>query len=256
VRDGWEGSVEVVVLIKAAPETGRKHGEQVCVAGIDAWSRWHRLYPVPWRDLRPEQRFKRWDVVRAVWRRPGDDDRVESRRIDHESIEVLREVPERERHAIINRAIVPNLDLELGHGRSLALIRPENLRFRVTRLNDRELRKVQRRRDELVRQPDFFAATALAREAAPYSFTYDFDYAGKRRSYSCLDWEIEATFFKWRRHYGEEDALQKMRQTWGEKLPAAGVALALGTHRVRHWRRWLLTGIIRADRLSQAALDL
>lgn len=45
VDSAHDGEVEVIVVIKAAPEIGQRHGESVCVAGIDDYGRWHRLYP-------------------------------------------------------------------------------------------------------------------------------------------------------------------------------------------------------------------
>ena len=36
---------EVIVIIKAAPQVGEKHGETVCCAGIDLEGKWLRLYP-------------------------------------------------------------------------------------------------------------------------------------------------------------------------------------------------------------------
>lgn len=250
----WETSVEIIVLIKAAPETGLKHGETVCVAGVDRLGRWHRLYPVPWRDLKPPQRFGRWDIIEARWRRPSDDDRSESRRIEHRSLKVVGQVPPRERHDLANRAIVTDIDREFNEGRTLALIRPETPRFQITKLDAGAFAKEQRRRDELVDQADFFASSVLSRDVAPYAFTYDFVHAGKRRVYRCLDWEIETTFFKWRRELGEAKALADMKDVWGQKMPAAGIVFAMGTHRVRFFKTWILTGVIRADRLEQGSL--
>lgn len=251
----WEREpVELIVLIKAAPETGQKHGETVCVAGVDRRGRWRRLYPVPWRDLKPWQRFGRWDIIKAKWRRPTDDDRAESCRIEHRTLEIVGQVPPRERPALANRAVVADIDQEYEAGRTLALIRPERPRFRITKLDATELMKEQRRRDQLVGQADLFASTILTPHVAPYAFTYDFEHARMYRSYRCLDWELEATFFKWRDYYGEERALADIRRMWGETMPTAGIVFAMGTHRVRFFKTWILTGIIRADNLGQGAL--
>ena len=49
----WQDPVEVCVIVKAAPETGQSHGETVCVAGIDIYGNWHRLYPMPFNFFEP-----------------------------------------------------------------------------------------------------------------------------------------------------------------------------------------------------------
>lgn len=45
------GEAEAVILIKASPQVGQKHGETVCCAALDIYGRWLRLYPVSFRYL-------------------------------------------------------------------------------------------------------------------------------------------------------------------------------------------------------------
>jgi hypothetical protein len=54
----------VFVTVKAYPAVGRKHGEAVCVAGIDVDpGRWIRLFPVPFRDLPNPNRFEKYETI-------------------------------------------------------------------------------------------------------------------------------------------------------------------------------------------------
>jgi hypothetical protein len=251
-----QGEVEVVVLIKAAPETGQRHGETVCVAGVDAYGKWHRLYPVPYRDLTPTQKFARWDRIRVRWRSPTGDDRVESKRIDPSSLQVISKVTGVERAEVAARAVVASLDTEMQAGRSLALIRPQNVEFLVRKLSQQELHKSARRRAELIGQVDMFAPSLIAKEPPPYAFQYRFDHSGQRRTHTCIDWETERTFLKWRDVYGEEETLKKMKEKWGRDLPTKGLVFAMGTHRVKMFRMWLLSGIIQAPEISQLSLVL
>lgn len=47
------------VLVKAYPQPSEQYGETVCVAAItEDGSRLLRLYPIRFRHLDPEQRFK------------------------------------------------------------------------------------------------------------------------------------------------------------------------------------------------------
>lgn len=249
-----DGEVEVVVLIKAAPEMGQRHGETVCVAGVDAYGRWHRLYPVPFRDLGADQRFVRWDRIRARWRRPSDDQRVESKRIDPSSLQIIGKVRGDERARVAARAVVKSLEDELAEGRSLALIRPQNVKFVVRRLNEVEITKSNRRRAELISQIDMFAPSLVAAKQPPYSFSNRFDHAGKTRLHQCVDWETEQTFLKWRESYGEQETLRLMQGRWGEEMPQRGLAFAMGTHRVTMFKKWLLSGIIQVPEPSQPGL--
>lgn len=254
VASEHEKEVDVVVLIKAAPEIGKKHGETVCVAGIDLDGRWHRLYPVAFRDLHASQKFARWDIIRVRWRRPSDDDRIESKRIDPVSLSVVGNVRDRERPGLVQRALTDSLEAELAAGRSLALIRPSNVEFRTPRLTAAELEKSQRRREEILGQGDMFARSMIPETAPPVSFKFTFDHEGKRRTHTCIDWETERTFFKWREMYGEDQALLHMRRKWGEEMPAKGLVFAMGTHRVKMFKKWLLSGLLQVPEPTQGIL--
>ncbi|PWK59620.1 hypothetical protein [Roseicyclus mahoneyensis] len=243
------------MIVKAAPESGQTHGETVCVAGIDLYGNWHRLYPMPFKLLQPDQRFNRWDIIRTRWRSAAPkDSRPESKRIDHESIIKVREVKKSERHEFARRAIVKSLSEEKAKGRSFALIRPENPEFIIRPLSEEARSKNQKRRNVILNQLDIFSGdnTVLAKEVAPYSFHYRFTHEGKILTHTCIDWETEQTFFKWRGLYGEAETLRMMRHRWGQEMPERGIAFAMGTHRVTKFNKWLLSGVVRVDHSSQA----
>lgn len=242
------------VIIKAAPDIGQKHGETVCVAGIDYDGAWHRLYPVPFRDMKPSQRFNRWDLIEFRWRHAPDDKRIESKRIDPQSIEIVGSVPVAERQAFARRALVESLDKELDEGKSFALIRPENPRFSIVPYSEAELAKELASRESLHRQTDMFSDPTISKEPPPYRFNYKFKFDGKNRNYNCIDWETEATFFKWRNKYGEAKAIKFMKARFGEEWPQKGMAFAMGTHRNPNWKNWLLSGILRVDEEDQLPL--
>lgn len=243
--------------MKAAPETGQAHGETVCVAGIDVYGNWHRLYPMPFKLLRNDQRFNRWDVISTRWRGAAPKDmRLESKRVDYKSIVKVGEVKASERHEFARRAIVTSLTEEKEKGRSFALIRPNNPKFIIRKLTDIARSKSQARRDALLSQTDMFSGdnTILTRDVAPYSFHYQFEHEGNVLTHTCIDWETERTFFKWRDQYGEEATLRMMHERWGEDMPERGIAFAMGTHRVAKFNKWLLSGVIRVDRSAQGSL--
>jgi len=68
---------DVLVVVKAAPVLTRAFDETMCVAAItlDEDPRWIRLHPVPFRDLADEERFKKYQRVKAQVIRPKSDRR-------------------------------------------------------------------------------------------------------------------------------------------------------------------------------------
>lgn len=56
----------VMITVKAAPNPSERYGETVCVAGIrldPEHGGWVRLYPVNFRELDDDSRFRKYDIV-------------------------------------------------------------------------------------------------------------------------------------------------------------------------------------------------
>lgn len=247
------GSTEAIVIIKAAPQVGQRHGETVCCAGIDLYGNWLRLYPVSFRLLDDHQKFGRWDRVRFKWRRPNDDPRPESRRVDQQSIDIVGDLKPAERERFLAKSIVTSLAREREAGRSLALLKPEITDFVVEKKSKAELDEETRRFDALRAQADLFSKEATPHRPCPYRFKYRYRSDDGERFGTCQDWETEATFNKWSRLYGETKALDDIRRVFGEELPGKGVALAMGTHSL-YPDTWLINGVVRLDDIKQQTL--
>lgn len=239
------GQTEAIILIKASPVIGQKHGETVCCAGLDLYGNWLRMYPVSFRVLEDGKKFRRWDRVRFNWRKPDDDDRIESRRVDSQSLEIIGRLPDKEKIQFLNKKIVTSLNKELEEGRSLALLKPQILDFEINAKSSMKLLEQQNKIDSYHSQEDLFLSKpAIPVKACPYEFIYKYKTDDGERKGTCQDWETEATFFNWRRQYGEEKALIEMKTQFGERLPQKGLYFAMGTHS-RWAETWLINGLIQ-----------
>lgn len=248
------GETEAIVIIKAAPQVGQRHGETVCCAGIDLQGHWLRLYPISFRTLAEGQRFARWDRVRFKWRRPNDDPRVESRRVDQGSLEILGKLREREREGFLAGAIVTSLNRERSEGRSLALLKAEIRGFEAERKSAAEIDAEMQKFERLRAQPDLFTAGPLVPyKPCPFRFKYRYSTDDGEREGTCQDWETEATFYHWAKRYGADQAVEKMKRVFGEEYPSQGMLLAMGTHS-KYPDTWLINGVIRLDAVKQPTL--
>ena len=248
------GTSEAVILIKAAPVIGEKHGETVCCAGIDLYGNWLRLYPVSFRVLDDGKRFKRWDRVKFEWRRPTNDFRIESRHVNNQTLEISGHMKRNEIATFLNRHIVSSLTREFQSGRSLALLRPEILDFIIVRKSEVKLAEQQRKIDLFHAQHDMFIPRpAIPVKACPFEFKYRYRTDDGEREGTCQDWETEATFFKWSRMYGEAKALREMESQFGERLPKKGLYFAMGTHS-QYPETWLINGLIQLSTPKQDTL--
>ena len=255
------GEACAVILVKAAPQVGRKHGELVCCAGVSydlhkpIPPEWLRLYPISFRHLDDAQQFTRWDIVRFRWRLPSNDRRPESRRVEHETLEIigkLNSVTEKQ-HAVTG-LIVTSLERERQKGKSFALLRPEIEDFFWRKKTQEQLEKEEAMFRAARSQGDLFSRRALPEyKPCPYEFCYRYRTDDGARTGTCQDWETDATFFKWRQLYDEKDALLKMQERLGDQYPREGMLLAMGTHS-RYPSTWLINGIIKLPPVDEPFL--
>lgn len=167
------GETEAIVLIKAAPQIGQKHGETVCCAAIDLEGNWLRLYPVSFRHLEDAQKFSRWDRVRFNWSLPTDDRRIESRRIDQQTLSIVGKLPKKERQDFLSSRIVTSLDKEREEGRSLALLQCEVLNFFYEKKSEEDIAEETAKFQAMRNQADLFNTKPLIpHRPAPYKFKY------------------------------------------------------------------------------------
>lgn len=250
-----ETTAEAVIIVKASPQLGDKHGETVCTAGITREGTWVRLYPIAFRTLEEAQQFSRWDTVRYQWHHPKDDGRVESRRVEHNTLRVTGSVRQQDRFGLIAPMITDSLARERAEGRSLAFIRPSIRKFVIEKKPEAELKADVERYALRAKQVDMFLKQVVPYNPCPYKFKYEYETADGKRLGTCQDWETEATFFNWVKLYGEEKALASMAQRWGEEMPAKGLLFAMGTHSL-YPDTWLINGIIQMSGIGQLTLGL
>lgn len=248
------GETEAVVIIKAAPQVGQRHGETVCCAGIDLKGNWLRLYPVSFRTLDDGKKFARWDRIKFHWRLPNDDRRSESRRIDQDSISIVGTLKQADREKFLSRLIVTGLDRERQAGRSLALLRAKILEFKYEPKSAEEIKAEKENFDRLRAQADLFnTKPVIPYDPCPYKFKYRYETDDGLREGTCQDWEVEATHYHWTRQYGNAKALENMQRVFGDEYPKKGMLLAMGTHS-QYPDTWLINGVVRYEESGQLAL--
>src|SRR4051812_34596544 len=71
-------TVRCVVVAKGYPRPTTKFNEAMCVGGVTDQGEWIPLWPIPFRDLPPEQQFETWEWIEAQVVRDPRDARPES----------------------------------------------------------------------------------------------------------------------------------------------------------------------------------
>ncbi len=253
--DETQGHEKVLVLVKALPHAGKRHGETVCCAGITASGEWRRQYPIHFRKL--QNSFFRWNWIEYDWVKPkADERRKESRRVQEDTIRVAGKMPERERALFLNKILMPSSKAAASRGDTLALIRPRQSEFYWEEKSDTELASERAAYQAAAKQFSLFDQQLAA--LTPCSYAFKFKYStedGTKHTATCDDWETTAMFYRFRKQYGPERALIEMDRCFNQTYPTKGMAFAMGTHS-RFPDVWLLVGVIRLDRVAQLSLQL
>lgn len=78
----------ILILVKTCPEPSRGYVETTCVAGITEAGEMRRIFPVLFRFLGEEKRFKKWQWIKIETEAAVGDNRKESRRGNFDTIQL------------------------------------------------------------------------------------------------------------------------------------------------------------------------
>ncbi|MCX6811959.1 MAG: hypothetical protein NT039_04710 [Candidatus Berkelbacteria bacterium] len=215
----------IFIIVKAYPNPSKKYGETVCCAGVDLNNyKLVRLYPIPFRDLNSDQKFKKYSIIEVNCFPPSDDKRPESLRVDPDSINVIATFDTdkgtwKRRKDIVLRVPIKSMcqvyiEAETDDV-SLGLIRPENVTLEWAKQSLAD----QGARAACYAQLSLFNKQKTPIEEIPLDFYYKFKCAGLTEcpghKLSIIDWELRQSYRKWKTQYPTESILlEKIEQRW------------------------------------------
>ena len=141
----------------------------------------------------------------------------------------------------------------MEQGRSLTLIRPRNTRFIARRKSAAALTEEKEAYKIAAQQTSIFDQDLAELEPSPFDFRFQFEDDAGRHDYQNGDWETHVMFWRWRAHYGEVGALDRMASVFNDDYPEKGMVFALGNQAKRP-QTWQLLGVIRLDEMTQGDL--
>lgn len=241
----------VTILVKALPQPSKKYGETVCCAGVTSDGQLRRLYPIRYRHLSGDNAFSRWDIVRFRHRPPKQDKRAESCNVEESSIEIVGQMPRKERSNLLDPLILPSVGEASRRSQSLALIRPRNTRFFYKPKTAEALGEEREAYARAARQGLLLDRELEKLEPTPYEFKFHFRDDEAQHTYTNGDWEAHAMFYHGRmRGKTEAEVLDWMDHVFNVEYPTKGMAFAIGNQAKRQ-HIWQLLGVLRLDELSE-----
>jgi hypothetical protein len=249
--------MRALVVVKTYPNPSQKYGETVCCAAVDMNTReWVRIYPVNFRRL--PAKFKKYQVIECRWRRPNNDPRPESRRVDQDSIRLGEQIGTKNGWRDRLRWLPPRypsveaVDEEhRASGLSLAVIRPRRITgLLIEKAPPWTAKQLAIVSQQMLNLGESESLRQRELEQVPFKFRYRFwceDDRCKGHTKQVLDWEIHQSYRRWRREYGRqwEAKLREKYESW--MLEKTDLHLVLGTMQ-KHPDTFTIVGLIYPPR--------
>ena len=258
ITDGWQRK-KILITVKTYPTPARKGIEVSCTGGITEDGEWIRLFPIPFRFLESDQKFRKYQYIEVNVKKSSDF-RPESYQVDIDSLHVVGERLSTKSHWESRKNIVNPL-----RSPSLCYLQDKRDRHSHPTLGFYKPRKIEQliiREDsprwsesDLVRlrQMNFFENSPREElEKIPFKFYYktlcdESDCTG--HELSCTDWEMMQAYRNWRREYGP-DWERKFRQRFEcDMIEKYDTHFFVGTIHI-HPASWINVGLFYPPKVN------
>lgn len=267
----------VLITVKTYPTISKKYDELVCTAGVLEDGTWIRIYPLPFRKLDYENRYKKYQWIELPLEKNTGDPRPESYHVTNiDKINLLNIVDtkdgwrERKRIVIEKTKIYTNLEELIMRANknelSLAVFKPNQIIDFLYKEVEREwskekleLLKAKSQQLSLFQTPEEVEYEFSVVPKLPYKFSYKLsDDSGRESTLMIEDWEIGMLYWNCLRESpNEEEALIKVRQKYLEEFSRKDIFLFLGTTKQFHgWAKnpFVIIGVFYPPRQEQLEL--
>jgi hypothetical protein len=204
---------KALIVVRTYPVPARKGVEVSCTAAITDKGEWLRLFPVPWRYLAKDQRFRKYQWVEVTVTKASDA-RPESYKLKPDGIKMLSEPLTTADEWRARKDII----LPLRAHCLCCLIKQRNVQghptlgvFRPNVITRLEIKATPASwtpsQLAILRQKHFFEkAPETELEKIPFNFRYEFrcehdECSGHK--IICTDWEMSESWRQWKSKYGD-----------------------------------------------------
>jgi len=180
------------------------------------------MYPITFRDLSNDKKFKKYSIIEIDCARSDDDKRPESYKVNCETIRVIEKIDTdngswRRRKEYINKVPLKSMCQvirdQVTSDQSLGFVKPNEISFSY---NKKKLSNPEERKAYYVSQ-DLFRKNKDIIEEIPYQFYYSFRCINEEecRGHKLIikDWEIYQAYRDWRKE-NPEDVINLIREQW------------------------------------------
>jgi hypothetical protein len=258
----WE-TKRVLIIIRTYPTPSQKSVETSCTGAI-CDSKWIRLFPMPYRLLKPHQKFHKYQWVEIRVHKARSDPRIESYNPDRDSIKPVSDVLPSDNEWEARKALIfPLKSLSLCELRrlrdqngqpTLGLFKPAKIRRLIIEPDDPDWTEQQR---QALQQLDLFNAEPPEElEKIPFKFSYEFDCADREcngHKMICTDWEMAELYRKVKQRHGEGWEAPFRQRYEREMSEKNDTHFYVGTLH-QHPANWIIVGVFYPPLVKQGRL--
>lgn len=234
---------KVLAVVKTYPNISKSYRETVCTAGITESGEWIRMYPIPFRLLTDDTKFKKYQWVEVDLKKNDSDQRPESYKVNASTIRPLHTIEARngweDRKDILFKAPVHKdmtslIEAAHNHTCSLALFKATKiLKCLIIPNRETEWNKEEKRFYELATKSLFDDTNVPPMPKIPFDFKLQFsDINGKISTMQILDWEISQLYLNMKKTKGVSGALTEVKKKIEWFQHERDLYLILGTTRL------------------------
>ena len=248
-----------LIVVSTYPTPAKKGAEVSCTAAITDKGEWLRLFPVPWRLLPADQKFRKYQWVEVTVTKASDP-RRESYKLKQDGIKIVSAVPPgkewRARKEIIYPlrshclcCLIKQRDSQ--HFPTLGVFRPRKIERLIITPDSESWTPAQL---DILRQGHLFVETPKEElEKVPFKFQYKFfcdEDTCSGHTISCTDWEMGESWRQWSRQYGDQWE-QRFRQRYEtEMINKFDTHFFVGTIH-QHPGTWIIVGLFYPPRSEE-----
>ncbi|MCH9852180.1 MAG: hypothetical protein K0U45_01605 [Alphaproteobacteria bacterium] len=266
----------ILITVKTYPTISKKYLELACTAGVREDGSWIRLYPIPFRQLKDSQRYKKYQWIEANIAKSKNDNRPESYRIidiDNirlgEQIDTSRNWEVRRKMVLEEGKVFSNLEeiISLAHDNkmSLAVFKPTKIiDFIVEDVSEEwseeKIRAViaDHYQGKLFQEQEMREFKMMPKLPKKFSFKFEDD-IGRQSKLMIEDWEIGQLYWSIKKNSSERDAIDKVRQKYLDDFALTkDLHFFLGT--TREWHRiapnpYVIIGVFYPPHIQQTSFS-
>lgn len=243
---------KALIVVRTYPLPAASGVEVSCTAAVTEDGKWLRLYPVPYRFLDQDKRFRKYQWIEVEVTR-GSDARPESFSPSLASIKILTEpLPTANEWQARKEMVFPlraeslcvlQREKDANNFPTLGFFRPKLIkRLRITPTSPTWTQG----QVDMLRQGSLFPTQPHAElEKIPFDFHYLFsceDEGCRGHALHCTDWEMGQSWRRWSRDYSEEWEAKFRQRYETEMIERNDTHFYVGTIH-QHPNRWIIIGL-------------